>query len=104
MTRLQAQRETTLTSDPVNSDALHPTYAGSNNVLPPGLITFGSGNSVQAHVCPVHSVIPCEIQCKVHKDSKCVDEWGCNKTNKLMTPHFTAAWPISLNMLYVVGL
>lgn len=69
-----------LTSDPVNSDAFHPTDAGSYDVLPPGLITFGPGNSVQAHVCPVHGVISCKTYNTVNDKRKWDDECGCHKS------------------------
>lgn len=35
-----------LTSNPVDSNALDPADASSDDVLPPGLITFGAGDSV----------------------------------------------------------
>lgn len=48
------------TSDPVDGDALYPTDASGDDVLPPRLITLGPGNPVQTHVRPVHSVIACQ--------------------------------------------
>lgn len=57
-----SRRATRLTSNPVDGDAFDPADAGSYDVLPPGLITFSPGNSVQAHICPVDSVISCNIQ------------------------------------------
>lgn len=58
---LQVRGGMILTSYPVDSNALHATDASCDDVLPPSLITFGPGNSVQAHVRPVHCVIPCEM-------------------------------------------
>lgn len=69
-----ARGVTLLTSDPVNSDAFHPTDAGCNNVLPPGLITFGARYSVQAHVCPVDCVISFKTYNTVNDMRKWEDE------------------------------
>lgn len=91
---------TILTSDPVNSDAFHPADAGSNDVLPPSLITFGPGYSVQAHVCPVHSVISCKTYNTVNEKTKWDDECSClyAAVYALKAAHettFIAAWPVS---------
>lgn len=76
----KTQGVTILTSDPVNSDAFHPADASSNDVLPPRLITFGPGYSVQAHVCPVHGVISCKTYNIVNDERKLDDECGCHKS------------------------
>lgn len=61
-------RHAALTGDPVNSDAFHPADAGGDDVLPPGLVAFGAGDSVQTHVCPVHSVVSCEMHNAVNEE------------------------------------
>ena len=48
-----------LTGDPIHGDAFHAADPRGDDILPPGLVTLGSGNPVQTHVGPVHRVISC---------------------------------------------
>lgn len=103
---LEVLEITILTSNPVNSNAFHPADACSNDVFSPCLVTFGTGYSVQAHICPVHSVISCRIHHTVNDRRKLgwlmrlPQKYLCPQTKQLMKPHFTAARPISPNVVW----
>lgn len=82
----------TLTGDPVNGDALDPTDAGGDDVLPPGLVPFGPGYPIETHICPVHRVIPCQTVNRLLTRGNGMMN-VCPQRKQLMKPHFTAATP-----------
>lgn len=46
-----------LTSNPVDSNALHPANAVGHHVLPPGLVSLSPADGTEAHVHPVDCII-----------------------------------------------
>lgn len=56
-----------LTSYPVDSNALYPANAIGDHILPPGLVSFGSADGAQTHVNPVDCVIVCRTKKKKEK-------------------------------------
>ena len=84
-----------LTSDPIHGDAFHAADPRGDDILPPGLVTLGSGNPVQTHVGPVHRVISCGTG-RAHWSGKREENEVTMKARTLTHTHALAQTVLSL--------